>query len=311
MPSTSRRAHVRRRAARARSPRPAPARRAGASAGRRPGRASPRGTAAGRAARRRTPTRCRAPVRRPPRTASASALQLRELVVVEAQRARRSSGATSSSKVPPSAAARIAIFLRPGVRSSTAPARSMRKRVGDHAAGDDDLAEPPARLDQPLVGAVDRVLREHHPGDVGIEQRLDDDADARPGEQADPLAVGDRRVGVRRPPDLADRRAHVVDRRHVEQREVLAGEARVGAVLVGRRRAHRERRRAAAAPRSRAARSRSSSPAATASTNAPDERDAGRDRQPGARRRAQPGRLRAEPRSSSRVGERDDLAAHA
>ena len=155
------------------------------------------------------------------------------------------------------------------MRSSTAPARSMRKRVGDHAAGDDDLAEPPARLDQPLVGLVDRVLREHHPGDVGIEQRLDDDADARTGEEADALAVGDRRVGVRRPPDLADRRAQVVDRRHVEQREVLAGEARVGAVLVGRRRAHRERPasdRAAVMSCSMAR----SCPAATASTIAPE-----------------------------------------
>ena len=60
---------------------------------------------------------------------------------------------------------RIAIFLRPGVRSSTCAGAVDAEVVGDHAAGDDHLAEPPARLDHPLVGPVDRVLREHHPGD--------------------------------------------------------------------------------------------------------------------------------------------------
>ncbi len=54
------------------------------------------------------------------------------------------------------------------------------------------------RSSAPVIG----FSREHHPGHVGIEQRLDDDADARAGEQADPLAVGDGRVGVGRPPDL-------------------------------------------------------------------------------------------------------------
>ena len=41
-----------------------------------------------------------------------------------------SSGETISSMVPPSAAARIAIFFTPGVRSRTAPVRSMRKLSG-------------------------------------------------------------------------------------------------------------------------------------------------------------------------------------
>ena len=58
-------------------------------------------------------------------------------------------------------------------------------------------------------------------------------------ELSSTLPVRDRGVGVRRPPDLPDGRAHVVDRLHVEQGEVLAGEARVGAVLVHRRGAHR------------------------------------------------------------------------
>ena len=198
------------------------------------------------------------------------------------------------------------------MRSSTAPRAVDAEGVGDHAARDDDLAEPPARFDQPLVGPVDRVLREHHPGGVGIEQRLDDDADARTGEETDTLAVGDRRVGVRRPPDLPDRRAQVVDRRHVEQREVLAGEARVGAVLVGRRRAHRERRRSAAAPRSGAASMACSCPAATVVDERARERETGRARQARPRRCPQPGGLRPEarfvaaPRRAGRLRSRVD-----
>ena len=89
----------------------------------------------------------------------------------------------------------------------------------------------------PVIG----LLREHHAGAVGVEQRLHHDADARPAEEPDALAVGDRRVGVRRPPDLAHRVVQLVRRCDVEQRQVLAGEARVRAVLVDRRRAHGER----------------------------------------------------------------------
>ena len=167
--------------------------------------------------------------------------QLGELLVVEAELL----GAVGRDLLLDRAARRDASGSRsacgPGCARAPDPSRSTRIGVGDHEAGDDRLAESPARLDHALVGAGDRVLREHHPGDVGIEQRLHDDADARAREQADALAVGDRRVRVRRPPDLAQRRRHVVGRRHVEQREVLAGEARVLAVLVDGGRAHRER----------------------------------------------------------------------
>ena len=96
------------------------------------------------------------------------------------------------------------------MRSSTSPGAVDAEVVGDHESRDDRLAEAPARLDHALVGAVDRVAGEHHARALGIEQRLDDDADARSREEADALAVGDRRVGVGRPPDLAQRR---VDRR--------------------------------------------------------------------------------------------------
>ncbi len=113
--------------------------------------------------------------------------------------------------------------------------------VRNDEAGDHRFTKAPTRFDQPLVGLGDRVLGEHHPGDVGVEQRLHDDADARPGEQPDPLAVGDGRVRVRRPPDLADGAGDIGRRMDVEHREVLAGEARRRAVLVDCGRSYRER----------------------------------------------------------------------
>ena len=165
-------------------------------------RGSPLGTGAGRADRPRTPTRCRGRVRTPRRTSRRARASCASWSSSRQSCSTRS-GATLSSMVPPSAAARIAIFLKPAVRSSTAPDAIDAEGVGDDPAGHHDLAEPPARLDQLLVALVDRVLREHHAGRVGVEQRLHDDADARTREEAHPLAVGDRRVGVRRPPDLA------------------------------------------------------------------------------------------------------------
>jgi hypothetical protein len=70
--------------------------------------------------------------------------------------------------------------------------------VGNDKAGDNGLTEAPARFDQAFISASDRVFGEHDPSDIGIEERLDDSAHAGPGEQANTLAVGDGRVGVRR-----------------------------------------------------------------------------------------------------------------
>src|SRR4051812_33467904 len=115
--------------------------------------------------------------------------------------------------------------------------------VGDDEAGDHGLTEAPTRLDQALVGAGDGVFGEHDASDDRAQQRLHDDADARPGEQADTLAVGDRRVRVRGPPDIAYRTGNVGGRMDVEHSEVLAGKARRRAVFVDGGRADGERGR--------------------------------------------------------------------
>ena len=81
--------------------------------------------------------------------------------------------------------------------------------VGDDETGDDGLAEAPACFDQALIGARDRVLGEHHAGDIGIKERLHDHADAWAAKEAHALAVGDGRIRVRRPPDLADGTGYV------------------------------------------------------------------------------------------------------
>ena len=133
--------------------------------------------------------------------------------------------------------------LAPGLALQHLAGTVEAEVVGDDEAGDDRLAEAPARLDQAFVDASDRVLGEHDPGDGGVEQRLDDDADARPREQADTLAVGDGRVGVRRPPDFADGAGDIGRRMDVEHREVLAGEARRRAVFVDGGRSDDERGR--------------------------------------------------------------------
>ena len=62
--------------------------------------------------------------------------------------------------------------------------------VGDHEAGDHGLAQAPTRFDQALIGAGDRVLGEHDPGDIWPKECLNDDADTRPSKQTDTLAVG-------------------------------------------------------------------------------------------------------------------------
>ena len=72
---------------------------------------------------------------------------------------------------------------------------------------------------------------------------LDDHADTRTGEQADTLAIGDGRVGIRRPPDIADRTGHVSSCMNIENGEVLAGETCRRTVFVNCGRPDGKRRR--------------------------------------------------------------------
>src|SRR5438093_1468500 len=75
---------------------------------------------------------------------------------------------------------------RPALEDLTRLADTVTVR--DHLTGDDRLAEPPARLDHPLVRPGDRILREHHAGGLGIEECLHDHADTWASEEADALA---------------------------------------------------------------------------------------------------------------------------
>ena len=141
---------------------------------------------------------------------------------------------------------------------------------------------------------------EHHAGGVGVEQRLDDDADARAGEQADPLAVGDRRVRVRRPPDLAQRRGTSSADGTLSRVRCWPAKLAVGAVFVDGRRAHRER---APSGRDRFADflDRLLVPRGDGLDEAPESATPGGTGRPVARRVAKPDRLRAEERRLARL----------
>ena len=158
------------------------------------------------------------------------------------------------------------------------------------------------RSSAPLIGFCVNIT----PGTVRREQRLDHDADARPREEADALAIGDRGIGVRRPPDFSQRGFDVVGGAHVEQREVLTGEAGVGTVLVDGRRTARP----AASGRSRTScitsSSASVSPSTIASTISPESAMPRRDRQAAAGGIAEADRLRSVERLLVRVDEGDD-----
>ena len=55
--------------------------------------------------------------------------------------------------------------LAPGLALQHLTGAVETEMVGDDEAGDDGLTEAPARFDQALIGAGDRVLGEHDPGD--------------------------------------------------------------------------------------------------------------------------------------------------
>ena len=52
--------------------------------------------------------------------------------------------------------------LRPGLALQHLPRAVEPEVIGHDEAGDDRLAQAPARFDQALVGAGDRMLGEHH-----------------------------------------------------------------------------------------------------------------------------------------------------
>src|SRR5262249_40636348 len=66
---------------------------------------------------------------------------------------------------------------------------------------DHGLTETPTRFDHALIGTCNRIFGKHNAGGSGVEECLDDYANARPSEQTNTLPVGDSRVRVRRPPD--------------------------------------------------------------------------------------------------------------
>src|SRR5216684_490049 len=196
--------------------------------------------------------------------------------------------------------------LAPGLAPQHLTGAIDAKLIGDDEAGDHGLTEAPARFDQALIGAGDRVLGEHDTGDGGVEQRLDDDADAGPGEQADTLAVGDRRVGVRRPPHFADGAGDIDRRMDVEHGEVLPGEACRRAVFVDGRRSDGKRSRQGS-DGFRHLFNRLVILRGDGLDQVARERHAGRDREALARGVAEPHRLRPIKRCLARLGEGDDL----
>ena len=159
------------------------------------------------------------------------------------------------------------------------------------------------RSSAPLIGFCVNITPAH----VGVEQRLDDDADARAREEPDALAVGDRRVGVRRPPDLPQRRAR-------SSADGTLSSVRCWPAKLARRRPRRPptSARRAAPPSGRtslrhAARSPAPRRAATASTTSPESATPGGSGRPGARRLPSPMAFDAEAasrRAPRRAGRR-------
>ena len=91
------------------------------------------------------------------------------------QKAVTRSSATASSTVPPSGARAQRDVLLAG-RAPQHTALFVERVVVRHdEAGDDRFAEPPGRFDDALVGAVERILREHHARAVRLDHALHDD----------------------------------------------------------------------------------------------------------------------------------------
>jgi hypothetical protein len=110
-------------------------------------------------------------------------------------------------------------------------------------AGHHRLAEPPRRVDRDLRAVpVGGVQRERHPGGLGVDHLLD------PHRHRDHVvvvaglvAVGDGPVGEDRRPAPLDVLEHRVGAADPQVGVLLAGEAGVGQVLGGGRRADRDR----------------------------------------------------------------------
>ena len=115
--------------------------------------------------------------------------------------------------------------------------------VGRDQPGHHGLAQPGAGVDDDLAAlAGDRVGREHHAGELGVDHPLDDDRHPC-GCRLDLLAaaVGDGPLGPQRRPAAAYGVEHRVVADDVEVGVLLAGEGGAGKVLRGRAGADRDR----------------------------------------------------------------------
>src|SRR5262245_18423802 len=86
--------------------------------------------------------------------------------------------------------------------------------VRNYDSRDNRFPQPPAGPDYPLVSLGDRIPREHKSRSVGIEQRLDHDADAGASEESNALPVRDCRVRDSPPPHHTHNQAQENTPRH-------------------------------------------------------------------------------------------------
>ena len=132
-----------------------------------PGQSKERLSAAGRGLRNR------------PRDLSTSSNETATTGRLAANTARHPSRSVSSPPTAFRAAAQRDVFLANRATQHLA-SRVERVVVRHDQAGDDGLAQAPGGLDDALVGAVERVLREHDARAVGLDHALHDHADPRP-----------------------------------------------------------------------------------------------------------------------------------
>ncbi len=109
--------------------------------------------------------------------------------------------------------------------------RPEPKEIGGDDSRHDGLAQPPGRFDDHLVGARQRVPVEEHPGDVCVDQALDNHTHLRCRGDAHPFAVGGGSDGAGGLPDGADRPLDAVRTGDVQDAAVLTGEAGLRRVL--------------------------------------------------------------------------------
>ncbi len=139
-------------------------------------------------------------------------------------------------RAPPARTAQSDVLLADLVGQQR-PVRAQTAEVGHHHARHHHLAEPPRRLDDPLLGARGGVAGEQHPRRRGVHEPLQGNRDPGRALDAQTLTVGQGRAGVGGRVHLPDRSKQAVERGDVQNRGVLSREARVLGVLAHCRRA--------------------------------------------------------------------------